>query len=175
MIGRIEVVTGDSGWPQAEPLLASVWPPEVVATLPWREVVWAHANYRVLMFDDSDHIVGHVGLFLRAAQWDGHPAKIGGIGGVATREDSRRQGIASLAMRRAVDELRDVHSADFGLLFCEARHAPVYQKLGWHAFAGDVFVTQPVGRVRFTVTDPYVFDLRMSPHEGEIDLCGLPW
>jgi aminoglycoside 2'-N-acetyltransferase I len=119
MIGRIEVVPGDSGWPQAEPLLGAVWPPEVVATLPWREVVWAHANYRVLMFDDSDHIVCHVGLFLRGAQWDGCLVKIGGIGGVATREDSRRRGIASLAMRRAIDELRDVHSADFGLLLSE--------------------------------------------------------
>jgi hypothetical protein len=38
-----------------------------------------------------------------------------------------------------------------------------------------VFVAQPAGQIRFVVTDPYVLDLRMSPHNGEIDLCDLPW
>jgi len=132
-IGRIEVKTGDGGWPQAAPLLGAVWPSEVVATLPWRDVVWAHADHRVLVFDLDRGIVGHVGLFIRNAQWDARNIKIGGIGGVATREDSRRKGIASLAVQRAVDELREVHMADFGLLFCEPRHASLYQKLGWRA------------------------------------------
>jgi aminoglycoside 2'-N-acetyltransferase I len=175
MTGRIEITSGDTGWRIAEPLLSAVWPPEVVARLPWRDVVWAHADHRVLVLDGNDRIVCHVGLFLRMAKWNGRPARIGGVGGVATREESRRQGLASLAMRRAADEFSKVHSVDFALLFCEPHHAPVYQKLGWHAFAGDVFVAQPAGRVRFAVTDPYVLDLRMSPHSGQIDLCGLPW
>lgn len=174
-IGRIEVNTGDGGWPQAAPLLGAVWPSEVVATLPWRDVVWAHADHRVLVFDLDRSIVGHVGLFIRNAQWDARNVKIGGIGGVATREDSRRRGIASLAMQRAVDELREVHMADFGLLFCEPRHAPLYQKLGWRAFEGNVYIAQPAGRVHFTVTDPYVFDLKIAPRRGTLDLCGLPW
>jgi aminoglycoside 2'-N-acetyltransferase I len=76
---------------------------------------------------------------------------------------------------RAADKFSSVHSVDFALLFCEPRHAPVYQKLGWHAFAGDVFVAPLAGRVHFAVTDPYVLHLRMSPRNGEIDLCGLPW
>ena len=105
-IGRIEVSTGDSGWPQAAPLLRAVWPSEVVATLPWRDVVWAHADHRVLVYDSDGTIVGHVGLFIRIAQWNARNVKIGGIGGVATREDRRRKGIASFAMQRAMDELR---------------------------------------------------------------------
>lgn len=174
-IGRIEVSTGDSGWPQAAPLLRAVWPSEVVATLPWRDVVWAHADHRILVYDSDGTIVGHVGLFIRIAQWNARNVKIGGIGGVATREDRRRKGIASFAMQRAMDELRQVHVVDFGLLFCEPRHAPLYQKLGWRAFEGNVFVAQPAGRVHFTVTDPYVFDLKMAPRLGTLDLCGLPW
>jgi aminoglycoside 2'-N-acetyltransferase I len=174
-IARIEVSTGDGGWPQAAPLLGAVWPSEVVATLPWRDVVWAHADHRVLVFDSDSSIVGHVGLFIRIAQWNARNVKIGGIGGVATREDSRRKGIASLAMQHAVDELREVYTADFGLLFCEPCHAPLYQKLGWRAFEGNVFVAQPAGRIHFTVTDPYVFDLKMAPRRGTLDLCGLPW
>jgi aminoglycoside 2'-N-acetyltransferase I len=128
-IARIEVRTGDGGWPQAAPLLGAVWPSEVVATLPWRDVVWAHADHRVLVFDSDSSIVGHVGLFIRIAQWNARNVKIGGIGGVATREDSRRKGIASLAMQHAVDELREVYTADFGLLFCEPRHAPLWPEL----------------------------------------------
>lgn len=175
MIGRIEVVTGDVGWRQAEPLLASVWPPEIVATLPWRDVVWAHADWRILVFDAPGELVGHAGIFLRRATWDGRAVNLGGIGGVATREDCRRQGVASAAMRRAAEEMQAVHGVDFALLFCEQPHAPVYEKLGWRKFDGDVFAMQPQGRIRFDVTEPYVLDLNLAPRSGLLDLCGLPW
>jgi hypothetical protein len=122
-IGRIEVSTGVAGWPQAASLLCAVWPPEIVATLPWRNVVWADADYRVLICDLDDRIVGHVGPFINNAQWNACALKIGGIGGVAGREGSRRKEIASLAMQCAADQLRDVHMKDLGLLFCELPHA----------------------------------------------------
>jgi hypothetical protein len=93
----------------------------------------------------------------------------------ATRADCRRRGVAGAAVRRAAEEIRDAYAADFALLFCEPRLAPVYQSLGWHLFAGEVFVTQPRGRVRFDVTDPHALDLKIAPRSGVIDLCGLPW
>src|SRR6267143_47949 len=105
MSNRIEIVNGDEGWRLASRLLEAVWPPEVVATLPWKDVVWARADSRVL--------------------------KIGGVGGVATRLDCRGRGIASEVMREAVREMRDKYGVDFGLLFCEPRHAPLYKRLGW--------------------------------------------
>ncbi|HEY3847085.1 MAG TPA: GNAT family N-acetyltransferase [Acetobacteraceae bacterium] len=175
MIGRTEVVAGDVGWPRAEPLLPAVWSPEVVATLPWKDVVWAHADWRVLIFNSSEELIGHVGIFLRDAMWDARAVKVGGIGGVATREDCRRQGVASTGMRRASREMRDAHGVDFALLFCEQRHAPVYEKLGWQKFEGAVFVMQPQGRVRFGVTEPFILDVNLAPRNGVIDLCGLPW
>jgi aminoglycoside 2'-N-acetyltransferase I len=175
VIDRIEVKAGDVGWQQAAPLLKAVWPPEVVATLPWRDVAWASPDQRVLVFNRAGEIVGHVAIVLREVMFDGRSVKVGGIGGVATKEDCRRQGVARAAMRRATQEIHDAHKVDFGLLFCEPRHAPVYEKLGWHAFDGDVFVTQPLGRVRFDVTDPYVLDLEIAPRAGVLDLCGLPW
>jgi aminoglycoside 2'-N-acetyltransferase I len=113
---------------------------------------------------------------LRNATFDARPVKIGGVGGVATRLECRRQGIASEVMREAVREMRDTQGVDFGLLFCEPRHAPLYKRLGWHFFEGEVFVEQPrQGRVRFTVTDALVFDLKIAPRVGILDLCGLPW
>ena len=51
MTDRIETVDGDAGWTLAEPLLDAVWPPDVVATLPWKDVVWANPQRRVFTFD----------------------------------------------------------------------------------------------------------------------------
>jgi hypothetical protein len=43
-------------------------------------------------------------------------------------------------------------------------------------FEGKVLVEQPrQGRVCFGVTDPFVFDLKIAPRAGTLDLCGLPW
>jgi aminoglycoside 2'-N-acetyltransferase I len=173
---RIEILNADEGWRLASHLIEAVWPPEVVATLPWKDVVWAHANSHVLNINSRNDVIGHAGLFLRNATFDARAVKIGGVGGVATRFDCRRQGIATEIMREAVRAMRDTHGVDFGLLFCEPRHAPFYKQLGWRLFEGEVFVEQPrQGRVRFSVTDPFVFDLKIAPRSGILDLCGLPW
>ena len=175
MIEHIDIKASDLGWPQAAPLLKAVWPPEVVAKLPWRDVVWANPDYRLLAFNRDNEIICHLAIVLRDATWDGRAVRIGGIGGVATREESRRQGVASTAMRMAIQEIQETYKADFGLLFCEPRHASLYETLSWCPFKGDVFVMQPQGHVRFDVTDPYVFDLKIAPRAGVLDLCGLPW
>jgi aminoglycoside 2'-N-acetyltransferase I len=175
MIDHIEIKPGAVGWQQAEPLLKAVWLPEVVAKLPWKDVVWSKPDQRLLAFNRDNEIICHLAIVLREATWDGRAVKIGGIGGVATREDSRRRGVASAVMRRATHEMRETYKADFGLLFCEPRHASLYSSLGWRSFKGDVFVMQPRGHVRFDVTSPYVFDLMIAPRAGVLDLCGLPW
>jgi predicted acetyltransferase len=176
MSNRIEIVNGDEGWRLASRLVEAVWPPEVVATLPWKDVVWARADSRVLNMNGDNDVIGHAGIYFRNAVFDARPVKIGGVGGVATRLDCRGQGIASEVMREAVREMRDTHGVDFGLLFCEPRHAPLYKRLGWRFFEGEVFVEQPrQGRVRFSVTDAFVFDLKVAPRAGILDLCGLPW
>jgi aminoglycoside 2'-N-acetyltransferase I len=172
---RIEIVPAEGSWSVAKRLIEEVWPPEIVAQLPWKDVVWARPERRVLAFDRIGKLIGHAELFLREAHWQSRPVRIAGIGAVATRRDQQRRGVASAVMRSAIEEARQAFLADFSLLFCEARHAVLYEKLGWHRFEGDVFVEQPQGRIRFAVTDHYVFDLKLAPREGVIDLCGLPW
>jgi aminoglycoside 2'-N-acetyltransferase I len=124
MIGRIEIVAADEGWDHAGPLIRSVWSPKVVATLPWRDVTWTTPDRRVLAFDGGGVIVAHTGIVLREADWNGRAVRIGGIGGGVTREDSRRRGIASTLMRRAMRELADTHHADFGFAFLRAAARP---------------------------------------------------
>jgi len=171
---RIELHDGDAAWPIVEPLDKAVYTPEVMAHVPWRDVVWAHADKRVLLWDDRDALVCHVGVFLREGLAGSLRKKIGGIGGVMTHGDARKRGYASAAMREAQRFMRDDAGCDFGLLFCEPHNVPLYRSLGWRAHDGDVLVEQPGGTKPFFV-GPMVLDLRYAPAAGTIDLCGLPW
>src|SRR5215203_1232367 len=116
---EIDVLNGDASWPLAKPLFDAVWPGDVVEKLPWADVVWAHADLRVLIEAPSGGLACHVGIYFRQATWDGHKVQSGGIGGVATRADCRRQGYASLALDAAIQTMRHHEAVQFGLLFCE--------------------------------------------------------
>jgi GNAT superfamily N-acetyltransferase len=172
---EIDVLNGDTSWPLAEPLYNAVWPPDVVARLAWAGIVFAHADLRVLVQAEPDCVVCHVGLYRREVTWNGRKVRAGGIGGVLTREDSRRRGYASMALDAAIRTLRDEGATDFALLFCEPHNVPFYAGRGWKPFDGEIYAEQPEGRVRFTAIAPCVYDLKRAPRQGVIDLCGLPW
>ena len=123
---EIDVLNGDTSWPMAEPLFNAVWPPDVVQKLPWAGVVFAHADLRVLVQAEPEGVVCHVGIYRREVTWNGRKVRAGGIGGVATREDSRRNGYASIALNAAIQTLKDEGATDFALLFCEPHNAPFY-------------------------------------------------
>ena len=90
---EIDVLNGDASWPKVEPLMNAVWPKHVVEKLPWGHVQWAHADLRVLIDAPEEAaktgLACHVGIYFRTAIWNGRKVDIGGIGGVATREDCR--------------------------------------------------------------------------------------
>lgn len=170
---RIEVLSGDEGWPLVEPLEKAVYPPEVMAEVVWRDVTWAHADRRVLV-REGDGVVCHVGMYEREGTHDGALRRIAGIGGVMTAPDARGRGYASAAMREAERRMRARRSA-FGVLFCEPHNEAFYEGLGWRMFAGQVFCEQPLGRTRFALMAAMVLPLASTPVRGVIDLCGLPW
>jgi predicted acetyltransferase len=172
---EIEILNGDAAWPIAEPLLATVWPPQEKASRPWGHVVFAHAELRVLVEAEGQGLVCHVGIYRRRATLNGRPVHIGGIGGVATRPDHRRQGLATIALNAALQTLKHEGSTGFALLFCEPHNYDFYRARGWHAFEGDILAEQPDGHGRFDAMAPFVFDLVQKPRTGVIDLCGLPW
>ncbi|HZB93510.1 MAG TPA: GNAT family N-acetyltransferase [Stellaceae bacterium] len=171
---RLHVQPGRDAWKEVEPLAALVYPPEVLATIVWRDVTWAHADQWVLVYD-QERLVSTAGMHLRKGLQDGASVRIGGIGEVMTHPEHRRRGYATAALRHAEKLFRDC-GTDFNLLFCEPKNIAFYSGLGWHAFPGDVIVEQPGGRVLFTVTRAMVQAARKSaPSRGTIDLCGLPW
>jgi len=171
---RIDIRPGDAAWEVAGPLLHAVWPPETVATLPWGHLATAHADRRVLVTDDGE-LVSHVGLFDRICDWGGRSVRVGGIGGVATSAQHRGRGYASAGMKRAAEVLLRDHDADFAMLFCEDHNLAFYRGLGWRSFSGTVFADQPAGRIQHHVITPLVYDMRLAPRGGLIDLRGLPW
>jgi len=173
---EMEVLNGAESWTLAETLFNAVWPPEVVAKLPWADTVFADADLRVLVQVEGEGLLCHVGIFRREAKWNGRKIRLGGIGGVATRADARCRGYASIALSAAIQTLRDEGATDFALLFCEPSNVPFYVERGWKPFDGEIYADQPKGRVRFDAIAPYVFDFkRPAPRLGTIDLCGLPW
>jgi aminoglycoside 2'-N-acetyltransferase I len=174
---EIDVLNGNASWPAAKPLFDAIWPPHVVATLPWAKIVFAHAELRVLVQDEAGEALCHVGIHRRDVTWNGRKVPAAGIGGVLTREDARGRGYASIALDAAVQTLKDEGSAAFAMLFCEPHNVPFYMARGWKPFDGEIYADQPEkGRVRFEAMAPYIYDLRgRAPQNGIIDLCGLPW
>jgi aminoglycoside 2'-N-acetyltransferase I len=176
MAVEIEIRNGDESWSLAETIFKIVWPPQVLEKLPWGHVQWAEANLRVIIEAPDGGLACHVGIFFRTVTWNGQKIHIGGIGGVATRPDCRRQGYASVALNAAMQTMRDHDAAQFALLFCEPHDFEFYLSRGWQSFTGDIYAEQPGGKIRFEVISPLVFDLkRRAPRLGTIDLCGLPW
>ena len=171
---RIDIKPGDAAWEVAGPLLNAVWPPDLVATLPWGHLATAHADFRVLVTHDGE-LVSHVGLFIRSCDWDDRTVHVGGIGGVVTAAPQRGLGFASAGMRTAVKTLQQEHDVDFGMLFCEDHNIAFYRALGWQPFSGTVFAEQPEGRIHHDAVAPFVYDFKLAPRAGTIDLRGLPW
>lgn len=174
---EIEVLNGDASWNLAHPLFKAIWPPEVVAQLPWGGISFARPDLRVLVQDDAKDVVCHIGLHRRMITWNGQKINAGGIGGVLTRQDVRNRGLATIALNAAIETFRHEDSINFVLLFCAPDRAPFYMARGFKPFEGDVYAEQPEkGRIRFDAIGPYVHDLkRNAPTRGTLDLCGLPW
>lgn len=170
----IEILTGDVAWPVVRPLYDAIWPQNAIEALPWGHLVFAHADLRVLL-EAGDGLACHVGIYRRHALWNGQKMRVGGIGSVMTRADSRRLGYASLALTAAIHTLKEERATDFAMLFCEPKHVNFYAARKWKPFEGDIVADQPAGSIRFDALMPMVFDLKRAPRQGAIDLCGLPW
>ena len=171
---EIEIVTGEASWPAVKPLFDRVWPPKPAGEGAANAIEYAGADLRVIVeFDEQP--VCHVGICRREGIWKGRKIRIGGIGGVGTDPEFRRRGFASVALDAALQTLKDERATDFALLFCRPHNAEFYAARGWKPFVGEVFAEQRGERVRFDELLPFVFYLKRAPHEGELDLCGLPW
>ena len=157
-------------------LALAVYPPEVAAAWPGRAIEWAAHQWAVVGRDAEGAALCYVGVVLRDARWDNRSVKVGGIGGVKTHPASRGRGLATTAIRRALDFFRGQGDVDFGLLVCEPGLVPFYERQGWRRFPGDLFVAQKQATVPFTFNLTRTTPVRLQESlAGTIDLLGPPW
>ena len=172
---EIEVLNGDVSWPLARPLYDTVWPPDVLAALPWAGIVFAHAELRVLVLDEAGKARCHVGVYRREITWNGRKMPVGGIGGVMTRTSMPASRIRQHRARggdpdpegRRLGRLRAavLRTAQCALL-SGARLEAVRRRDPCRAARG---------ACSFHAIDPYVHDLRgRSPKDGVIDFAACP-
>ena len=156
-------------------LAALVYPPEELATMPERDIVWAAVEWSVMVWNDGQ-LVSHVGVVTRNVKLEGRAVHIGGIGGVMTHPDARGRGYASAGMKRATTLLAGELDAAFGLLVCPPAVEGFYARLGWRRFGGKLLVEQHGATVEYIASVPMLLALREhGPEIGEINLLGLPW
>ncbi|HEV3416041.1 MAG TPA: GNAT family N-acetyltransferase [Pirellulales bacterium] len=158
-------------------LNGAVYPPEVVAAWPGRSIEWSARQWSVIVWDDLEsQAVAHAGIVIRQARWKDCDVRVGGIGGVMTHPDFRGRGYARAAVNRGIEFFREQDDIDFGLLVCKPSLIPLYERLSWRVFAGDLFVEQHGKTVKFTFNVPMTCPLRLQEVlGGAIDLLGPPW
>jgi aminoglycoside 2'-N-acetyltransferase I len=167
---EIEIVTAGPAWPRVRPLF-ELANGEVG---PAASIELAHPDLRVIVEVDEQPVC-HVGLYRREGVWRERKTRIGGVGGLVTHPDFRHQSLASVALDAALHTLRDEKSNDFALLLSPSETAGFFTKRNWKPFMGEVYAEQNHLRARFDALQPLVYYLKRAPHEGELDLCGLPW
>lgn len=156
-------------------LVVAVYPPEVLASVPWRDVVTAPATHRIIIYKGSDAVCAAACQF-KSVNLNGMPTMLAGIGGVMTHPNFRRNGFGSVAMQAVQGALDRDGNVEFGLLFCEPKNAAFYERLGWSVFHGTVLADQPNGTICYDALGAMVFPIASaSPRSGLIDLRGPPW
>jgi hypothetical protein len=171
---KVEALTAEESASLAI-LNTAVYPPEVVANWPGNAIEWARTQWRVIGWDHQGRAVSHVGVIIRDGMAGDAAAMIGGIGGVMTHPNARRQGWAAKCIAMAV-EFFSMESVDFALLVCEPELVPVYERIGWQLYPDRLLVTQHGKRCQFTFNLPMVKPIcRPVPTSGAIDLLGPPW
>lgn len=79
----------------------------------------------------GEELVGAIRLSQRAISFGGRTIQLGGLGGVATREDWRGRGVASATTAIAMDALRQ-HGCEIAYLCTDIEKlGPLYRKVGF--------------------------------------------
>jgi aminoglycoside 2'-N-acetyltransferase I len=153
---------------QLDLLFAKAFPPDGT------DIEWSKSDWHVLVWE-GDELASHVEIVERTATVDDQPVRLGGIGGVATKAEWRRRGLAEAAMKTAQAFLHDRLAVDFGLLVCGENMTPYYGKLGWKLVGHSMLIDQAKGKVTYMTPTMILPVCKDKWPDGEIDLCGPPW
>jgi aminoglycoside 2'-N-acetyltransferase I len=116
---------------------------------------------------EGDEVVAHGAVVPRWLVAGERGLRSGYVEGVATREDRRGSGLATLVMREVGRVVAEGY--ELGALADGSRIPGFYQRLGWETWRGPTFVAAPEGQVRTAEEDGSVLVLR-TPASPELDL-----
>lgn len=63
-----------------------------------------------VVVEEKEDVIGAVNLFIRRITFEDIKMNLGGIGGLCTRKDKRKNGVGTLLLTRAIEELRRARS-----------------------------------------------------------------
>jgi aminoglycoside 2'-N-acetyltransferase I len=128
---------------------------------------WEHTlgGVHVLALED-DALVAHGAVVPRVLVAGERQLPTGYVEGVATREDRRGRGLATLVMAEAAKVVEAGY--ELGALSDGTRIPGFYQRLGWETWQGPTWAAGPDGPVRTAEEDGSVLVLR-TPTTGELD------
>lgn len=157
-------------------LSLAVYPPEQIIDWPERQVDWSIPEWCVRLRSEDGELLSFVGVYVRVAECDGLPLRLGGVGNVKTHPQARGQGLAAIGIQRAVEFFIAQPGIVFALLVCEPQLLGYYARLGWQEFGGRLLVRQQGISSDFTFNRVMIYSVRIEQSlPGTIDLCGLPW
>ena len=126
-------------------------------------------------------LVSSVFVAERTIVIDGQRTHAGGIRGMLTHPEHRRQGFGRIAMQHATDFIWQELRSELGLLLSSEMAVPFYISLGWQVFTGPLLCEQPGGTINYTEVVPHTTPaMALMPDDRKlsinaIDMCGLPW
>lgn len=107
-----------------------------------------------VVVQEKEDVIGAVNLFIRRITFEGISVNLGGIGGLCTRKDKRKNGVGTLLLTRAIGELRRAGS-DVAYLCTDVSKdwmVGFYEKAGFVRLTHGHIYTGKSGK-RYTETD----------------------
>lgn len=149
------------------------WAPDIfgVGDLPFE---WRLKDLHFIAYDGS-YAASHVGTVSQTVQAGDEPVLVCGVGGVTTRPEYQRKGLAAALLDIALGWERDNHGAEFGFLFCFPRLVSFYRKRGWQTLDTRVSAEQSRGEAEIPFA---AMVLPLAGHTwpgGTVRLRSLPW
>lgn len=149
---------------------------EASKSWPGRHLEWAPPQWYVRARDAAGNLVSVTGIIVREGFYNGRQLHIGGVGGVKTHPDARRQGYATKTLRRATEFFRSESDVAFAVLVCDRDLLGFYTRRGWCDFRGTLLIRTFQSSTAFTIASVMTQAIHASaPRDGTIDLCGPPW
>jgi nodulation protein A len=159
----------------------------LVAAFPRHVAIFSAASYwgarpefRLWLETPDRTMVAHLDIERRAILVGHHDVTVAGVGEVATHPDWQGKGIGRRLMAELHAILRAQLPVPFGFLNCREAVVGFYASIGWHRVTQSMREIDPHTGQWTEHTGPAMIlpvlePIEAWPHEGLIDLRGLPW